>query len=112
MNVLYDVYMHKYSRENAVRDMYEEWYPYLGNIDVVEIPPLEEDVRVILKEGTDVGTFLEGVPGWKYDQDDDMYTYSGPNAGAMYDRIQTMLRMYYSYSVPRLSHMGVGYYDS
>jgi hypothetical protein len=112
MNLLYSVYVGKYSRENAVRDMYEEWYPYLGDISIVEMAP-EERVIVLFKEDSDLGDILEGVSGWEGERDSDAgYTYTGPDIEAMYDRIQTMLRMYYSYSVPKTWNIGVGYYDT
>lgn len=111
MNMLYSVYAHKYARENAVRDMYRLWHPHLGNIEEIRTSLPGDPMELLCRGDTDLGDLLEEVPGWVYDPIYTVYRYEGPNVETMYERIQTMLRMYYSYSIPRLRHMGIGYYS-
>jgi hypothetical protein len=107
MNLLYDVYIHKHARESAVKDMYERWYPYLGTISA-----LSTDGRILsIAYRDDVDTdALEPVLEGEYYRNSKIY--NGPEMESMYDRIQTMLRMYYSYNIPYTEHMGTIYYES
>jgi hypothetical protein len=115
MNVIYNAYVHKHQRENAVRDMYEIWYPYLGRIEGVSLlVPYAMDPQLFIayKKGTTMSPLLDEASGWSTLQWRDEWVYNGPEVESMYDRIQTMLRMYYSYSIPYTEHMGTIYYES
>jgi hypothetical protein len=59
------------------------------------------------REGRSLDNVIEGLPGW----DVSTSSYDGDDAATVYDRILTMLRMYYSYSMPCVSWIGSTYYD-
>jgi hypothetical protein len=109
MNIIYDVYMRKHQREYAVRDMYEVWRPHLFSIEKVGISDDQVEIGY-----HDMNT-LDDLPemyGWVHESSSWVYKYDGPDPRGMYDKILTMLRMYYSYSVPYVESMGVSYYST
>jgi hypothetical protein len=109
MNMLYSIYAHKYARENAVRDMYRLWYPYLGSISVLKVIPEEHKMSIRSLSGP-LYRPPGRIAGWDYDSDTGRYY--GLDTHDMYDKFLTMLRMYYSYSLPRIDYMGIDYYDA
>jgi hypothetical protein len=104
MNMLYDVYVYKYKRETctwpsgsqrvSIRDMYKLWYPYIGNVAAMTTITMGNGLSIVCKGGTNLGSLLDGVPGWSYNAIMNTYTYNGPAIDSVYDSVCTMLDMY------------------